>query len=360
MDRRLAELDEKQLAATSKSSTLGYHSQIMPDADNKKWVQIDLGRSQPIDDLVLYPAHVKYGGHPGPGFGFPPRFIVEISDDPEFATKQVVADHTSDNVPNPGDTPYVVQAFGTPGRYIRITATRLWKRTDDWIFALSELAVLSGGKNLATGATVTALDSIEAGVWAKKNLVDGFTSQVAVDLAVDRQRSASKASCAERDKLLEEKLDATLRAERRSVAERQAELRREVAALPPLAMVYAAANQRTAANKVVPPPTPRPIYLLARGDVRNPGKLVEPGALSCVSSLSGSFALADSNDEASRRRPWPNGSSILRIRSLDARSSIESGKIILAAGSSIRPTISAGWDRCRLIRNCWTGWPVNS
>ncbi len=60
------------------SQTLGYHSQIMPAADTTKWVQVDLGQSLPIDEIVLVPAHVVYGGHPGPGFGFPPRFKVEV------------------------------------------------------------------------------------------------------------------------------------------------------------------------------------------------------------------------------------------------------------------------------------------
>src|SRR5207244_500225 len=65
----------------------------------------------------------------------------------------------------------------TTARYIRITATRLWQRSNDYVFALSEMQVESQGKNIAVVTKVTALDSIEAGRWSKKHLVDGFSSR---------------------------------------------------------------------------------------------------------------------------------------------------------------------------------------
>ena len=89
----------KELAALppdKPGQTLGYHSQIMPTAEAVKWVQVDLGESETIDEIVLVPAHVVYGGHPGPGFGFPPRFTVEVSDAPDFSDARVLADHRSE------------------------------------------------------------------------------------------------------------------------------------------------------------------------------------------------------------------------------------------------------------------------
>ena len=62
-------------------------------------------------------------------------------------------------------------------RYVRVTATRLWKRTGDYVFALAEMEVDSGGKNVARGAAVTSLDSIEAGRWSNRYLVDGYDSR---------------------------------------------------------------------------------------------------------------------------------------------------------------------------------------
>jgi hypothetical protein len=160
VNKQLASLPKPVIGKQSKS--LGYHSQIMASPDVPKWAQVDLGKSLSLDQIVLIPAHLAYGGHPGPGFGFPPRFRVDISDDPQFVHSQTVADQTGADFPNPGDEPYFVNASGKEGRYVRVTATKLWKRTDDWIFALDELAVLSGKTNVASGMEVSAFDSIEA------------------------------------------------------------------------------------------------------------------------------------------------------------------------------------------------------
>ncbi len=82
LDRQAAELQEQLAASDDKtlppSGTLGYHSQIMPRPQATKWVQVDLGKSVSLDQVVLVPSHVVYGGHKGPGFGFPPRFKVEV------------------------------------------------------------------------------------------------------------------------------------------------------------------------------------------------------------------------------------------------------------------------------------------
>ncbi len=191
LDERIADTARRVAAVAARPNSgppspgLGYHSQIASSPDMTKWVQVDLGRAVSIDQIVLLPAHVKYGGHVGPGFGFPPRFRVDVSDDPGFSQFSIVGDETRGELANPGDAPYVVAPVGKTARYVRVTAVQLWKRTDDWIFALSELLVFSQGENVAAGAAVAALDSIEAGKsWAKANLVDGFTSLVAVPALV--------------------------------------------------------------------------------------------------------------------------------------------------------------------------------
>ncbi len=141
-----------------------------------KWVQIDLGRSLPIDAIRLIPARPT--DFPDtPGFGFPARFRVELSDDPDFASSVLVEDRTSSDVPNPGDHWWVIRPEGRNGRYVRLTATKLWPRTNDYVLALGEMQVLSGGENVAEGAAVSALDSIEAGRWSTRHLVDGFNSR---------------------------------------------------------------------------------------------------------------------------------------------------------------------------------------
>jgi hypothetical protein len=46
---------------------------------------------------------------------------------------------------------------------------------------------------------------------------------------------------------------------------------------------------------------PRPIHLLARGNVQAPGQPVGPGAISCITTLPSRFNLEDPNDEGGRR-----------------------------------------------------------
>jgi hypothetical protein len=291
------------------SPSLGYHSAIMPRQDETKWVQVDLGRSAPLDAVVLYPAHVVYGGHPGPGFGFPHRFKIEAADDPEFSAPRLIADETAADVPHPGDVPFRVDSKSVAGRYVRVTATKLWERTNDWIFAIGELAVLSGTENVASGATVSSLDSIEAPPgWAMKNLVDGYNSTEAVtgppgSVAAQREALNFQASRAQADRrrLVMAALDPASRDELTAVTEGLAAVDAEIAALPPKQLVYAAANGFTAQHNFSAPAEPRPVYLLKRGDVKQPGEEMRAGAVACVAGLEHYFDLPDAKNEGARR-----------------------------------------------------------
>src|SRR6185295_15706055 len=51
----------------------------------------------------------------------------------------------------------------------------------------------------------------------------------------------------------------------------------------------------------IPALDPRPLNLLARGNVDAPGKLVAPGAVSCVQGLPPRFTLPEPSDEGARR-----------------------------------------------------------
>jgi hypothetical protein len=75
----------------------------------------------------------------------------------------------------------------------------------------------------------------------------------------------------------------------------------QLAALPPQLWVYCGTNQFTADGSFRPAPRPRPIHVLLRGDIKHPGPLAEPGALSCVPGLAARFTLPRPDDEGSRR-----------------------------------------------------------
>ncbi len=320
IDRELKELRGHHAAdgggpITSPSN--GYHSAIYPDANHTLWIQLDLGSSRAIDEIVLVPARPT--DFPDtPGFGFPPAYRVELSADPVFEHAAVVSSAT-DAEPGPGsDEPRVIRAGGRHARYVRITATRLWKRLEDYVFALAEIEILSGGVNLARGAKVSARDSIDAGRWRRDYAVDGFDS---------RHRLADPADAAERARFERIMRGDELAAERQRkilemigparIKERvsaQAELEHAeaaLAALPRGEPVYAAV-----------PVSPRTIHLLRRGDVEQPGPMVAPGSLSCLKPLNSDFS-ATRGDEGRARAAlaeWiANRENVLTWRSIANR-----------------------------------------
>jgi hypothetical protein len=278
------------------SRTNGYHSAIYPHPEATAWVQLDLGSALPIDEILLYPARpVDFPDTPG--FGFPTRFYVELSDDPKFAQPDRIAAGERPDHQKPEDEPYVIRPSGRTARFVRVTATRLWKRNEYYVFALGELEVISGGVNRARGKKVTALDSIESGLWARANLVDGFDSRHACPAPSDPGAGTyhdllfRKAQVEqERARRAEALIDPTLRAERDATAALLAEIDEQLQSIAKRATVYGIQSH-----------APRSITVLRRGEVEQPGEPAGPGTLTCLPALPGTFALAHPENEGSRR-----------------------------------------------------------
>jgi hypothetical protein len=309
---RLKELKE-QLNALPKpdkeSPSNGYHSGIEPTPDVDKWVQVDLGQVRPIDEVRLVPARPT--DFPDtPGFGFPRRFRVEAAKTDNFSDRSVLADHTKGDFPNPADNPAVIPAKDCSARFIRVTATRLWERTHDFVFALAELQVFSGTNNVTAGANVTALDSIEGGRWGRAKLVDNFDSRKlltdppeAPEVRIKRNELKAEIDTLEEDRAnkVQALLDAATKSEIIEVRNRIAQVNREVDVLPKPQWVYAAADDFAPTGSFLPSGTPRPIHLLKRGDVKRPGPLMAPAALNCIPGLAGDLPMIEPKDEGSRR-----------------------------------------------------------
>ena len=171
----------KWIAATSEHSytrtpsVFGYHARESKIQDAAKWVQVDLGAPHKISDVIIHSPNPPGFDRSG-GFGFPIRFKVEASDDPKFSQSTVLANYLDQDFPNPAGTPVKVSGGGIQCRYVRVTATKLWNRQtgpEPYCFALAELEVFSGGKNIALHAPVSSLDSVEVNDWNQKRLTDG-------------------------------------------------------------------------------------------------------------------------------------------------------------------------------------------
>ena len=148
--------------------------------DVVKWVQVDLGRERAIDDVRLFPARPTDFADT-PGSGFPARFRVEASATAAMADPQVLFDTGGRVFPNPGENTVTIPGHGVRARHVRVTATQLYDRGgSSYSFGLAELEVWSEGRNVARGATVTALDRFDQSVsprWRPEYLVDGFNSR---------------------------------------------------------------------------------------------------------------------------------------------------------------------------------------
>ncbi|MES2737296.1 MAG: discoidin domain-containing protein [Verrucomicrobiota bacterium] len=161
--------------------TYGWRSDVAQTAEATKWVQVDLGTSHPLQEVRLVPAHPP-GFPERTAFGFPSRFKVETDEDANFSTPRIVFESTADDFPNPGDNPVTFSTGGVTARFVRVTATRLWERTGDFVFALGELEVYADGKNVARSQPVSSLDDAQppATAWHRQSLTDGLVSEGAL------------------------------------------------------------------------------------------------------------------------------------------------------------------------------------
>lgn len=148
---------------------LGYRSGAADSPDLVKWIQVDLGSPYPIDTIRFLALRHTVGER----LGFPPRFRVEVGSRADLSDARVVADETREDT-NPWLNTIEVSAGGIRARYVRLTATKLRDFAGQICLALSQIVVLSGGRNLAAGAAVTASDSLEEGPWSAAAVTDGI------------------------------------------------------------------------------------------------------------------------------------------------------------------------------------------
>lgn len=278
----------------------GYHSLIEPRQDVKKWVQADLGAVQSIASIQIVGCHDDFN-RIGAGFGFPVRFKIELSDDENFQGRvSVVADLTEKDFPNPGVQPLTFRVGAQSGQFVRITATKLAPRMNDFIFALAELNVLDAdGNNLALGRTVRGLDSIESAPrWRQSNLVDGYY------YGVTTGRGSLTELKLKREELVRQTTDETTRSELIDNSKSLADVVSSLAKLPAPRRVYAGlvySGSGTFVGTGAQGGKPREIRILARGDVKNPGKIVGPGSLRLRRDAPGEFDIGLDQPEGQRR-----------------------------------------------------------
>jgi hypothetical protein len=148
---------------------LGYRSLETETPATTKWVQVDLGSPHAIQELRFHAVRHTVAED----LGFPRRFKVEVANRADFADAVSVGDYTSREY-NLWSHLIQLDARGVRARYVRLTAPLLRVVDGKACLALSQIEVVSGGRNVAVGGAVTASDSWEHAPWSARALTDGL------------------------------------------------------------------------------------------------------------------------------------------------------------------------------------------
>ncbi|MEM7145103.1 MAG: histidine kinase [Verrucomicrobiota bacterium] len=169
-------LGQPRTATDSRSSDFRSRSQDSPDADFS--VTVDLGNFYVIDEIRLFPAHARmnFASFLDYGFGFPLRFKVEISHQPDFESSDLVFSELDADVLSPGDNVFSIPVPSRSGRYVRLSVAKLPQipETGEYRFALSELQVIAQGRNVALGKDIIVSKSLPRNETSPNPLVDGL------------------------------------------------------------------------------------------------------------------------------------------------------------------------------------------
>ncbi|MCZ6673410.1 MAG: DUF1549 domain-containing protein [Verrucomicrobia bacterium] len=300
LERRIAEI--KETYGSGQEPRYGYHSLMAASPDTEKWLQVDLGKSIEPTQIYLIPAYDKANGI-GAGYGFPLRYRVEGSNDPEFNEGvRRIWNAMGEDQPNPGSRTVSMDVGAPAIRYIRMTATRLANYKTSYLFALGELQAVNaiGNQNFALNKLVTASDSMEQEEhWRAANLVDGIYFRALSDGAPFEELERLTA---EKERILAEMRSPEIEARKEEIIAELEVLQEELKPLNSDSVVYAANTNWVSGGRFMSTNgDPRPIHLLHRGDLTSPGQAMTPGALPLWDGVSETFFDTDEWKEGEAR-----------------------------------------------------------
>jgi signal transduction histidine kinase len=162
-------------------ANIGWLSEGRANAKDAVSLYVDLGESVAIDAIRLIPAKRPTSDLPS-GFGFPRKLAISVSETGGPGEKGQWSAVAGRDFGNPGHNPVEINFAPTRGRHVRIEATELWKAFESFpaFFALSEVEVLAGNKNLALGKALHSPDGMQpifapgGRSWTPAALSDGF------------------------------------------------------------------------------------------------------------------------------------------------------------------------------------------
>lgn len=152
------------------------HSMLLDSPPESPFVQLDLGDSVAFDLVALVPAVVDFQSLTQSAYAFPPRYRLDVSNDEDFVTFTPLKVQLHADAAPFGPAPVIVPAAGMKARYLRLTVPTMAKVEGRWTFALSEMMVLRGNRNIAIGAKVKHVKGSNLPPrWLAQNVTDGRT-----------------------------------------------------------------------------------------------------------------------------------------------------------------------------------------
>ena len=188
------ELDQlSSLSLLSGIGSVGYRSQAHMSPAVTEWVQIDLGKEAPIDQIVLVPTLWRDTKSGFRADGFPRKFRILAGTAGDTVGK-VVASYGSTSELLPRIAPLVVPCPGTVASWVRVETVEMSPRAWDgkYIFQLSEILIFNGEENIALRSPVqisSPAEGAHAPGWDTRYLVDGFVPYL-MDAAQGQQSVA--------------------------------------------------------------------------------------------------------------------------------------------------------------------------
>jgi signal transduction histidine kinase len=193
LELRLEDIDSRlgalaHFTMQTGAGAIGYRSVVHDKAAHGEWVQIDLGESGPIDEIVIVPTIYRRFDSQLQADAFPEAFRV-VAGTGDEANGTVIASFTTDDRLLPRIAPVVIPCQGEAS-WVRVEATTLSTRAWDerYLLQLSEILVFRGEDNVAVGRPVTASSSVNLDQAARHTrfLVDGFVPYL-MDAATGNQ-----------------------------------------------------------------------------------------------------------------------------------------------------------------------------
>lgn len=184
LEQRLDEIDAEleQLAHYSLRSgvgAIGYRSMWHNTAEETEWVQIQLEKETPIDEIMLVPTIRRDTEKGFQADGFPAEFRI-LAGTADHPSGIVIGEYHASDGFLPRIAPLVIPLEGIKASWVRLEATHLSQRAFDnnFVFQLSEVLLFSGEENIALRQPIKGSSTHPEradSAWNVRYLVDGHT-----------------------------------------------------------------------------------------------------------------------------------------------------------------------------------------